>query len=162
MIGTVLLVGGVFAILLLGARTINSQRRLATSEQARYDAEALGRSEQAVREHLAHIGTALDNMAQGLCMLDANGYLVVANQQLAGILGLPHLPPVGSRYEALLRDHSARSTALATRDTQPDRAHPPHPRPVPANACHSAAEQRSQRSAASTADGDGRIARHAE
>ena len=102
-IAAALLFSGLISILWLLARTIAGQRRLANSERARHRAETKAESERAIRKHLAHIGIALDNMAQGLCMLDADGRLAIANEQLSNILGLPGLPPVGSSINALLR-----------------------------------------------------------
>ena len=126
-IAAALLFSGLISILWLLARTIAGQRRLANSERARHRAETKAESERAIRKHLAHIGIALDNMAQGLCMLDADGRLAIANEQLSNILGLPGLPPVGSSINALLRLVLPAKIAVSARDPQPVRLHPPDP-----------------------------------
>ncbi len=94
---------GVLLLLWLIIRSIRSQRRLVRSEHARRLAEARAESERAHRELLARYGIALDNMAQGLCMFDAAGRLLVVNEQLKPILGLPDLPPIGQGGGDFLR-----------------------------------------------------------
>jgi diguanylate cyclase (GGDEF)-like protein len=73
-----------------------SQRLLARARAARRDAEArlaLGQErERADRElHIqaARFGAALGNMSEVLCMFDAGGSLLVGNDRLAALLGLP-------------------------------------------------------------------------
>ena len=88
-----LVVAGVGVLML---RQLRSQRLLADARAAQHDAEAelaLGRErERADRElHIqaARFGAALGNMSEVLCMFDAGDSLLVGNDRLAAILGLP-------------------------------------------------------------------------
>jgi len=88
-----LVVAGVGVLML---RQLRSQRLLADARAAQHDAEAqlaLGQErERADRElHIqaARFGAALGNMSEVLCMFDAGDSLLVGNDRLAALLGLP-------------------------------------------------------------------------
>jgi len=89
-----LLEAGVLGVALLGRRQLLNQARIARAQAAesRAELELLREREQAEHERVlqaTRFGVALDNLVQGICMLDASRILQVANQRLLAILGLP-------------------------------------------------------------------------
>jgi diguanylate cyclase (GGDEF)-like protein len=86
----------VAAVGVLMLRQLRSQRLLADARAAQHDAEAelaLGRERERADRKLhiqaARFGAALGNMSEVLCMFDAGDSLLVGNDRLAAILGLP-------------------------------------------------------------------------
>jgi len=61
-----------------------------------------------LRVQNVHFQGALDNMTQGLCLLDAQGRLIVASRRFLKIYGLPpHAAAPGRPIEQILRDSMA-------------------------------------------------------
>ncbi|UPG71403.1 EAL domain-containing protein [Roseomonas gilardii subsp. gilardii] len=96
LLGSALLAeAGVLGMALLGHRQLRNQARIAQAQAAESRAEMqllrereraeYDRSLQAMR-----FGVALDNLVQGVCMVDAALILQVANHRLSVILGLPN------------------------------------------------------------------------
>jgi diguanylate cyclase (GGDEF)-like protein len=93
----------VAAVGVLLLRQLHSQRMLTEARAATAEAETARRSaetellvgrerERADRElHVQHVrfGAALSNMSQALCIFDAHDRLVVGNDRLASLLGMP-------------------------------------------------------------------------
>ena len=67
-----------------------------------------GEAERQLREQKVQLDTALNNMAHGLCMFDADGRVVLFNERYRKIMGLPAeslLGPPADRPDALPQVH---------------------------------------------------------
>lgn len=105
-VGTLLLELGLAGVVLLGRRQMRAHLLLARAEaaeaKAAHDAVeaqlALAReregAERALRLRDLRFGSALDNMIQGLCMVDEAGTVQVMNPRLLAMLRLPPDEPV--------------------------------------------------------------------
>jgi diguanylate cyclase (GGDEF)-like protein len=90
--------------------SVAKEQRLKLAEAALREAEASlammherERSDRALGIQARRFGTALDTMAQALCMFDATGGLIVANERVAEMLGMqPGSISLGVSFEALL------------------------------------------------------------
>ena len=102
-VAAALFVACLISLALLGLRQAFQRERLSQAEAARSRAEERAQGELALREEYIRFGVALDNMTQGLCMFDAAGRILVANHQLANVLGLPGPLLVGTGLVALLK-----------------------------------------------------------
>lgn len=101
-IAAVLLEAGLILVLWSSIRQSRGLAKLAQAEADRSAAEEHGRGESTLRQHYARFGVAMDNMAQGLCMIDGAGHLIVCNRQLAALLGIAEVAPPGSSCARLL------------------------------------------------------------
>lgn len=113
---------------LLGRRQLLNQTRIARAQAAesRAELELLREREQAEHERVLQamrFGVALDNLVQGICMLDASRILQVANQRLLAILGLQDgTAPIGHPVSSLLAAVLA-GGALTRQDLRNLRSH---------------------------------------
>ncbi|ONH84269.1 hypothetical protein APZ41_005510 [Roseomonas mucosa] len=123
-----LLETGVLGMALLGRRQLLNQSRIAQAQAAesRAELELLREREQAEHERVLQamrFGVALDNLVQGICMLDASRILQVANQRLLAILGLQDgTAPIGHPVSSLLAAVLA-GGALTRQDLRNLRSH---------------------------------------
>ncbi len=99
---TLLLEAGLVSVLWLSVRQSRSLARLGQAESERNTAEDRARSESSLRQQYARFELAMTNMAQGLCMIDAAGRLIVCNAQLAILLGLEKAVQPGESCARLL------------------------------------------------------------
>ena len=107
-----LLETGLALLVWLSVHQSRSLAQLTQAEADRSAAEDRARGESSLREHYARFGVAMDNMAQGLCMVDEHGRLIVCNSQLATLFRLDAVPKPGSSCADLLM--SVRTSRLLT------------------------------------------------
>jgi diguanylate cyclase (GGDEF)-like protein len=119
--GAMLFELGLLGIILLGVSQLRAQASVARSDAARVEAEARARGEADLRQQYARFGTALDNMAQGLCLFDAADRLVVANRRAPEMFGLSEAPPPGTSFPECVR-RVARSRLFRRADVPQARA----------------------------------------
>nr|WP_276592804.1 MULTISPECIES: EAL domain-containing protein [unclassified Methylobacterium] len=101
--GAALLIVCLGTLLLLVLRRARAERRVARAEER-------ARGEQKLRAQYERFGIALDNMAQGLCLFDGDGRLVVMNERFADLYAVPlHLQQAGTT------SHELRQLILARR-----------------------------------------------
>ncbi|MGI4802341.1 MAG: bifunctional diguanylate cyclase/phosphodiesterase [Janthinobacterium lividum] len=105
-----LIEAGLVSVLWLSVRQSQNLARLSQAEIDRSAAEDRARSESALREHYARFGLAMETMAQGLCMIDDAGRLIICNGQLAMLFGLGDVAQPGTSCARLLS--SARASRL--------------------------------------------------
>ena len=130
-----LLEAGVLGVALLGRRQLLNQARVARAQAAesRAELELLRERERAEHDRALQamrFGVALDNLVQGICMLDASRILQVANQRLSVILGLPDGAALAGHPVSRLFAAALASGALTRQDLRNFRAHlrtDPHP-----------------------------------
>ena len=123
-----LLEAGVLGVALLGRRQLLNQARIARAQAAesRAELELLREREQAEHERALQamrFGVALDNLVQGICMLDASRILQVANQRLLAILSVPDGSDLVGHPVSRLFAAALAGGALTSRDLRSFRSH---------------------------------------
>ncbi|UIY45304.1 bifunctional diguanylate cyclase/phosphodiesterase [Methylobacterium radiotolerans] len=99
-----LLIGGVFLIVQIAKAQLRAQERVTQSEAARIAAEQGALTDRRMRDEYARFGTALDNMGQGVVLLDRDCRLVVVNARMTAMFDIPpRFRRPGGHLEVLLR-----------------------------------------------------------